>query len=101
MSQKWQAEQKVLKKLQLHFTFNATTFRQLKHQAAQQNMNTSDVVRQIIGLSYEKNVRPRIGLSFSLQELNLLAKRYELSVDDVKSIKTRVVEEVGKHYSKN
>ena len=100
MSKKWQAEQNVLKKMQLHFTFNATTFRQVKVQAAKENMNTSDVVRQIIGLSFEKNVRPRIGLSFSQKELQILAERYKLPKNDLKSIKIKVVEEVGNHYSK-
>jgi len=98
MNKKWQAEAQVLKKMQLHFTFSPQIFRQVKLDAADENINTSDVLRKILGLNHEKSVRPRIGLSFTPEELDLLAKRYSLSISDTKAIRQKVVDEVASHY---
>ena len=100
-NQKWQAETQVLKKMQLHFTFSPTTLRRVKLDAAEESINTSDVVRKILGLQHDKQPRPRIGLSFSPEELLALAQRFGVDVSDVKTIKSKVVEVVSKHYSKD
>lgn len=100
MNKKWEAEQKVLKKMQLHFTFSPSVFRQVKLDAADQNINTSDILRQILGFTHEKEVRPRIGLSFTQEELALLAERYNLSTEDTKGIRQCVVEQVADYYKK-
>ena len=39
--------------------------------------------------------------SFSSAELSVLAKRYQLDIDDVKGIKSKVVDEVSKFYSED
>lgn len=96
---KWQAEARVLKKLQLHFTFQPETLRRIKLDAAEDNLNTSDVLRKILGLHHEKQQRPRIGLSFTPSELEQLAQQFGVDATDSKAIKSKVVERVTRHYS--
>lgn len=95
---KWVNEKAALRKVQIHFVFQQEIVAQIRHDAADENINPSDIVRKIVGLPYKKIQRARIGLSFNSQELEYLAKRYELDRIDEKEIKQRVMEETNQHY---
>jgi hypothetical protein len=97
-SDKWAGEKKALKKVQMHFNFVRSLHRQIHHVAADTDLAPSDVVRKIVGLSYAKVQRPRIGLSFNEQDLVYLAERYAMDVDDRGEIKNKVMEEIAKHF---
>ncbi len=100
MSNKWSKEKSVLKKLQMHFTFQQEVLRKIRHDAADASIVPSDVVRKIIGLTYVKVQRPRVGLSFNKDELAQLAQHYKLDVIDEAEIKRHVIEEVNRFYEK-
>lgn len=95
---KWADEKKALKKIQMHFNFVRSLHRKIHHSAADNDLATSDVVRKILGLSYTKIQRPRIGLSFNDEDLRYLANRYDMSVDDRSGIKKKVVEEISEYF---
>ena len=95
---KWEKEKSVLKKLQMHFSFQQNIMRKIRYDAADASIMPSDIIRRIIGLPYAKVQRPRIGLSFNQEVLNQLAEKYGLDVTDEAGIHRRVMEEVNQHY---
>ncbi|MES9857682.1 MAG: hypothetical protein ABW166_13920 [Sedimenticola sp.] len=98
MSNKWSKEKSVLKKLQMHFTFQQDILRKIRHDAADASIVPSDIVRKIIGLPYVKVQRPRVGLSFDKNELEKLAQDYGLDAIDEAEIKRKVIEKVNHFY---
>ncbi len=96
---KWSDEQAALKKIQIHFEFQRDIMRIIRHEAADKDLNPSDIIRQKLNLQYSKVQRPRLGLSFNSDELDLLAKRYNLDSINEKEIKRCVLEEMNKHYT--
>ncbi len=98
MNNKWTKEKKVLKKLQLHFSFQQDIMRRIRYDAADASITPSDIIRRIIGLPYVKVQRPRIGLSFTPEVLAQLAAKYNLEAADEAEIKRRVIDEVIQHY---
>ena len=96
---KWSDEQAALKKIQIHFEFQRDIMRIIRHEAADKDLNPSDIIRQKLDLQYSKIQRPRLGLSFNSEELSLLAKRYNLDSIDEKEIKRCVLEEMNEHYT--
>ncbi len=97
---KWEKEKHALKKVQIHFAFQQEIIASIRHDAADDNINPSDIVRKIVGLPYTKIQRARIGLSFNEHDLNYLSNRYSLEEVDEKEIKRRVMEEINLHYHK-
>lgn len=97
---KWSKEKVVLKKIQIHFTFQQNVLASIRHDAVDENINSSDIVRKIVGLSYKKIQRARIGLTFNDIDLEYLAEHYNLKSVDEKEIKRRVIEEINIHYHK-
>ena len=95
---KWSKEKVVLKKIQIHFSFQQQVLASIRHDAADEDVNPSDIVRKIVGLPYKKIQRARIGLSFNDNDLKYLAKHYQLDKVDEKEIKRRVMEEINIHY---
>lgn len=95
---RWEKEKRALKKVQIHFAFQLEVIASIRHDAADSNINPSDIVRKIVGLPYKKIQRARIGLSFDNADLKYLAKRYGLEDTDEKEVKRKVMEEVNSHY---
>ena len=91
---KWHDEREALKKIQWHFDMQSLQIQRLRVQAAMSDMNPSDYVRKMVGLTYRTLDRPRVSLSFSGSELEYLAQRYGLSVDDAANIRKQVKLEV-------
>lgn len=86
------------KKIQLHFTFQTKVLAKIRYEAADENINPSDVVRKIIGLPYKTIQRARVGLNFNDDELQYLAQHYGLEKVDKNEIVRRVIEEIDTHY---
>ncbi|MBT3812553.1 MAG: hypothetical protein HOE45_11005 [Gammaproteobacteria bacterium] len=95
---KWQSEVKALKKVQVQFEFQTNLNKQITHDAAENSIKPSDVVRKIVGLPFKKIQRIRVGLSLNEDELKSLAIRYQLEPSNEKEIKRRVMAEVNLHY---
>ena len=97
---KWLKEKDVLRKVQIHFGFQQKTLTSIRHDAADENINPSDIVRKLIGLPYKKIQRARLGLSFNDEDLSCLAERYGLDSINERVIKRRVMEEINIYYFK-
>jgi hypothetical protein len=95
---KWDAERRALKKVQVHFSFTAYATRRLKYEAVDEDMTPSNLVRKLVGLSFEPSPRLRIGLSLTNEDFKILSTRYGVTESDKVEIKRRVTEEVNLHY---
>lgn len=96
---KWQAELAALKKIQMHFDFQENLRKKVRLEAAEEDMNPSDVIRKIAGLSFNKIQRPRIGLSLTPDDLVYLAERYNLDPSDATAVKKQLLLEVEQYYT--
>ncbi len=96
---KWSDEHAALKKIQIHFEFQREVMRVIRHEAADKDLNPSDIIRQKLDLKYSKIQRPRLGLSFNSDELKSLADRYKLDTIDEKEIKRCVLDEISTFYN--
>ena len=86
---KWGLEKAALKKIQLHFSFQAARNDQIQHDAIDHGIKPSDMIRKIVGLPFKKIQRPRIGLSLDDTDLKFLAEKYGLNPNDEAEIKTQ------------
>jgi hypothetical protein len=95
---KWEAERRALKKVQVHFSFTAYATRRLKYEAVEEDMTPSNLVRKLVGLSFEPRPRQRIGLSLTDEDFKILSTRYGVAESDKVEIKRRVTEEINLYY---
>ena len=92
---RFQVERRALGKIQVHFEFELALIQEIRRRAATDNLSYSDYVRKMVGLPYAKIQRPRISLSFSDADLQLLAKRYGRPDADPGALKRFVMDEIG------
>ncbi|PCJ22204.1 MAG: hypothetical protein COB04_00140 [Gammaproteobacteria bacterium] len=87
---KWQKEQKTVKAIQVAFDIGEEFQYRLRKEALDLGVNPSDRVRQILGLPTNKRVqRPRLSISLSELDFELLAEEFGLEKDDKVAIKQR------------
>lgn len=96
-AERFQAERRALKKIQVHFEFQQSLMHDIRVAAAQENLSPSDFVRSLVGLSHAEIQRPRISLSFSSTDLEALAARYGQQ-PEARQLKRYVIEEVRRHF---
>jgi hypothetical protein len=67
--------------------------------ASRDGISASDQIRKIVGLPVSSRPkRPRLTVSLSEQDYELLAKRYKMKNIDKQAIKTKVMEEL-RHFN--
>ena len=96
--ERFQAERRALRKVQLHFEFQQALMQRVRMAAAAENLTYADFVRKLVGLPYARIQRPRISLSFSEEDLALLAGRYRAPAGELALLKQRVMEEVSHRF---
>lgn len=84
-----------LTKIQLAFEFEAKKQRAIKRIAIDRNLSPSDVLRDIIGLSVKKPVRPRITLVLKPEDFEALGQRYDIAADRTQDIQKRAEQEIN------
>lgn len=94
----WTAARKALSKVQVHLEFMSEINRQLRADAAKQEIKPGDLVRKIVGLNYQASQRQRISLHLSDEDFTRLAKRYQVSPQERDVIRRKMVEEVQLFY---
>ena len=62
--EKWGLEKAALKKIQLHFSFQAARNDQIQHDAIDHGIKPSDMIRKIVGLPFKKIQRPHYSNGF-------------------------------------
>ena len=93
--QKWEKEKSAIRATQLAFDLSAQVQKNIKKQAIDADYTPSDMIRNILGLEVKsKKTRQRLTFYLNDEELSLLAKRYNIAVDDKIAIKQKVAEEL-------
>lgn len=92
---RWQGSDDAIRAVQIAFDVEQTVLEAVRHAAFVNNLSTSDQIRQLLELPVSgRPKRPRLTVSLSNLDYELLSSRYGLSVDDRLSIKERVTQEL-------
>lgn len=90
----WKNETKAIKATQVAFDISTDAQKNLKLMAIHNDLSPSDQMRKILGLPCKKPVRPRLTISLSLDDYEILAKHYKLQPDDKLAIKEQAAKEI-------
>ncbi len=90
----WKNEKKAIKATQVAFDISTEAQKKLKLKAIHNDLSPSDQMRQILGLPSKKPVRPRLTISLSGEDYDILAKHYQINVEDKLAIKERAAKEI-------
>jgi hypothetical protein len=90
----WEKEKKAVKATQVAFDISTEAQKKLKLMATQNDMSPSDQMREILGLPRKKPVRPRLTISLTAKDYEILANIYKLDPEDKLAIKERAAKEI-------
>jgi len=92
---KWQGATKAIKATQVAFDMDERIQFEIRRKALEDGISPSDQIRHILGLPCSRRPkRPRLTVSLSVDDYQLLADKYDLSPDQQLEIKKIVVEEL-------
>lgn len=86
----WTKSDKNIRAIQVIFELEQAQSRALRISAIEQDMSPSDYIRDIIGLPRKKPVRPRLSISLTGEDYEILAKRYKLKAEEKTEIRERI-----------
>ena len=88
---RWQSAQPALKAVQVAFDVSETVLMAVRQAAFDANLSNSDQIRVVLELPITRQAkRPRLTVSLSPEDYQLLGKRYKLDPSDHLAIKERV-----------
>jgi len=92
---RWSGSDAAIKAVQVAFDLEEAVLDAVRRAAFENHLSTSDQIRQILRLSVARRPqRPRLTVTLSPQDYELLAARYCLAADDRLAIKEKVSEEL-------
>ena len=78
---------------QMAFDVDTKTQKQIRLEALQADINPSNRIRQILGLKTMSNpVRPRLSISLTEEDFNVLARKFNLARIDKITLKRRSIQ---------
>lgn len=92
---------KALKAIQVAMDLESRTAKSIKIQAVLEDLTPQDYMRKILGLSYKSPKRPRLSVSLSEEDYQILAKKYQLDGKDHLAIKKALISELEQLTSKD
>jgi len=105
LPKKWQGATKAMKATQVAFDMDEKIQYQIRRQALEDGVSPSDQIRSILGLPCSKRPkRPRLTVSLSGEDYELLAIKYGIESEKQLDIKKVVVQELTKfaqHHDKD
>ena len=90
----WENEKKAIKATQVAFDISTEAQKNLKLMASHNGLSPSDQMREILGLPRKKPVRPRLTISLTVEDYEVLANFYGLNPQDKLAIKERAAKEI-------
>lgn len=92
---KWQSSVKAAKATQVAFDMDEKIQMSIRREALENGLSPSDQIRTILGLTTSKRPkRPRLTVSLSSDDYQVLAEKYQLSADQQLDIKKKLMEEL-------
>jgi hypothetical protein len=90
----WSQSDKNIRAVQVIFELEQEQSSVLRIKAIEQGLSPSDYIRDIVDLPRKKPVRPRLSISLSAEDYQLLAKRYSLMPDMKEQIRDKIKAEL-------
>jgi len=95
---KWQSSIKAAKATQVAFDMDVKIQLEIRKEALEAGLSPSDKIRDILGLPTNKRPkRPRLTVSLSEDDYQLLAEKYQLSSDQQLEIKRKLMDDLILH----
>ncbi|HIV72346.1 MAG TPA: hypothetical protein H9903_15525 [Candidatus Aquabacterium excrementipullorum] len=92
---RWQGSDDAIRAVQVAFDVEQAVMEAVRHAAFSNHLSTSDQIRQLLDLpTSARPQRPRLTVSLSGADYELLSSRYKLPADDRLGIKERVTQEL-------
>ena len=92
---RWKSSDDALRAVQVAFDVEEAVMEAVRTAAFHNNLSPSDQIRRLLSLpTAERPKRPRLTVTLSAQDYEVLAGRYGLSPEDRLTIKERVTEEL-------
>ncbi len=96
--EKWASSLKAVKAVQVAFDIDEKIQFEIRKQALEAGLSPSDQIRSILGLPTNRRPkRPRLTVSLSPQDYELLGKKYHLKADQQLEIKRKLMDDLIKH----
>lgn len=90
---RWSGSDDALRAVQVAFDVEQAVMDAVRTAAFHNNLSTSDQIRQVLQLSTaSRPKRPRLTVSLTAQDYEVLAERYGIAPDDRLAIKERVTQ---------
>ncbi|TDM08851.1 MAG: hypothetical protein C4K60_05625 [Ideonella sp. MAG2] len=97
---RWSGSDDALRAVQVAFDVEQAVMNAVRTAAFHNNLSTSDQIRQVLQLSTaQRPKRPRLTVSLTAQDYDILAARYGIAPEDRLAIKERVTQELI-HFAK-
>ena len=90
----WAQSDKSLRAVQVIFELGLEQSRTLRIRAIEQDLSPSDYIREIIGLPRKKPIRPRLSISLSAEDYQILSQRYQLQPEQKEQIREKIKQEL-------
>lgn len=95
---KWQSSVKAVKAVQVAFDMDEKVQLAIRKEALYAGLSPSDQIRDILGLPISKRPkRPRLTVSLSPDDYQVLAQKYDLSPEQQLDIKKKLMDDLIQH----
>lgn len=92
---RWRGSDDAIRAVQVAFDVEAAVLEAVRRAAFENNLSTSDQIRQVLGLQVtHRPKRPRLTVSLTPADYEALGQRYGLDADDRLAIKEHVTREL-------
>lgn len=99
--EKWASNTKAIKAVQVAFDMDEKLQYVIRKEALDAGLGPSDQIRKILDLPVTKRPkRPRLTVSLSVDDYQILGEKYGIPADQQLEIKKRVMDELVDHASK-
>jgi len=97
---KWQSSVKAAKATQIAFDMDEKVQLEIRKEALEAGLSPSDKIREILGLPTNKRPkRPRLTVSLSAEDYQVLADKYQLEAEQQLEIKRKLMDDLINHVS--
>ena len=98
--EKWQSSVKAAKATQVAFDMDEKIQLEIRKEALEEGLSPSDKIRDILGLNINKRPkRPRLTVSLSLDDYQVLAEKYQLNAEQQLEIKRKLMDDLINYVS--
>jgi len=95
LPEKWQQSAKVVKAVQIAFDMDSKLQYSIRRSALDKGVSPSEQIRHLLDLpTHKKPKRPRLTVSLSGEDYQLLSQRYDIPATEQLEIKKQVIEEL-------